>query len=708
MSKLRGLFLNTWKAECSIYESGKMAYNALILSDKYHLDYQEINAENRKISINYNFFIFNYHQITMGWLDTTCVKNLPGLKATIVLEVLPQDPFVMCPRHDFDAYIVLDPTINLPYKNVYAFPRPLEKPPALEPYIESDIPTIGSFGFPTSGKGFELVVEAVNKEFEKAIVKLNIPFGTYAHPEGQEKAKQMGQAAKAVAKPGIEVIVTHDYMEKDDLIRWCAKNTLNCFLYNRNLPGLAATTDQAIVSGRPLAVSANETFRHIHKYIKPYPELSLRESINFSVKSINQMQMDWSQQSFANVFVNLLDKHQKELKSISQSHFSSLFTLKIKQSDNFVDKFRSVIRLRSRLKRLRKTYLSFVNNLNKVNINSREFKLLTGSYIGKSKKRYNNETVLFVNHSKQQCGIHQYGVNLSETLVKSKKFDVVYAECDSALELKEKFNTFKPSIIIFNYYKSTMPWLRREDTRIGGALAFGVFHEVTQQEADSMDTTMFDFHLCPDPTLVENNVSIRRIKRLIPPYSTQKSVPENLVIGSFGFGFGDKGFERLIDLVQEEFDDAEIRIQMPFNDIVDPDGAAFARETAQRCRSRIRKNGIKLKISHKFLSHKGILDFLASNTINVFLYDVNKDKGISSVIDYALAVKRPICINQCGMFRHIRDAEPTICIEKSNIKNIISNGTKPLLTFYREWNETAFLAHFEGVIEDARKSCKKN
>ena len=93
-TKLKGLFLNTAKANCSIYESGRMCYNCMILSNNYSLDYQEIDECSRDISVDYDFFVFNYHNVTMGWLDTKCVKQLPGLKLTIVLEVAPNNPFL--------------------------------------------------------------------------------------------------------------------------------------------------------------------------------------------------------------------------------------------------------------------------------------------------------------------------------------------------------------------------------------------------------------------------------------------------------------------------------------------------------------------------------------------------------------------------------------------------------------------------------------
>jgi SAM-dependent methyltransferase len=310
-SKPKGLFINPKKANCSIYESGCMMHKSLLLSDKYDLDYIEIDAHHRDMSNQYDFYAFNYHPLTMGWLRTKTVRLLPGPKITFVLEMLPNNPFVMCPKKDFDAYCVLDPTMSVTDRRVYAFTRPLEIAKRLSPYHEAEIPIIGSFGFATPGKGFEHVIAAVNKEFDRAIVRINMPSGTYADDafwklHKKNYADYLSELCLNKAKEGIQVVITRDYMTKDELIEWCGQNTLNCFLYNRNIPGLSATTDQAISSGRPLAVSSNETFRHIHQYIRPYPFQSLKESIASSQLQVLKMQRDWAPAIFASRFETVL------------------------------------------------------------------------------------------------------------------------------------------------------------------------------------------------------------------------------------------------------------------------------------------------------------------------------------------------------------------------------------------------------------------
>lgn len=304
---VNGLFINNVKAQDSIYESGLMVYNCLRLSEQYKLDYIEINSEQRVIPLGYDFYFFNYHPGTMPWLDTEQLKKLPGLVLTMVLEILPGNPFVLCPPNHFDGYCVLDPTIRHKNTRVFAFPRPLESVSTVEPYVEKEIPVIGTFGFATKGKGFQHVVDAVNKEFSKAVIKINIPFGNFV-PDSEAYSQFLAKLCKERAKEGVEVIVTHDYMSKEQLINWCSQNTLNCFLYDRNMPGLAATTDQAIVAGRPLSVAQNDTFRHILAYLPPYPQWNLQQSIEQSMPYVQRMREDWSPANFARRFEDMLQQ----------------------------------------------------------------------------------------------------------------------------------------------------------------------------------------------------------------------------------------------------------------------------------------------------------------------------------------------------------------------------------------------------------------
>lgn len=307
----KGIFVNTRKTNCSIYSSGLMIFESLRFSQTYRLDYVEINqidvdklykglieSSTARLDPYYDFYIFNYHHTTMRDVEninSANFDNLPGKKICIILEMNRNDPFPYMNPVGFTDLLVVDPTMEYPDSRVHAFPRPILNFRPIKKFDRvPDIPVIGSFGYATPNKGFEFIVAAASMEFEQAHIRINIPHSTYADPMFGDSIKNyIKEECKKYQRSGISVEFTQHYFSDNELVDWCAENTINCFFYMRNSPGLAAATDQAIESGSALAVSENTTFRHIHNYIKPYPQISLSEAILTSSTGIEKMRQDW-------------------------------------------------------------------------------------------------------------------------------------------------------------------------------------------------------------------------------------------------------------------------------------------------------------------------------------------------------------------------------------------------------------------------------
>ncbi len=306
--------------------------------------------------------------------------------------------------------------------------------------------------------------------------------------------------------------------------------------------------------------------------------------------------------------------------------------------------------------------------------------------------------VLFVSHTQQLCGVHEFGLNVAAALQKSARYSFVYAECSSADELLAKAARENPVAIIYNYYFSTMPWLKKKIMRKLNVRHIGIMHEVTQQKADDAHDSLFQFHIAPDPSLLLKNPIVFKTGRLVPAYDNIFQPPSIPTIGSFGFGTKGKGFENLITTVQREFDEADIRFHIPFAAFGDATGSE-AKAISERCRKLITKPRISLRVSHEFMTQQQLLDFLAQNTINAFFYEENKGRGISSVIDLALAVNRPIAITGSKMFRHVFSAMPSICVRDATLKQIIQNGTEPLKAYRDEWCERNLIWDYERIID---------
>ena len=331
------------------------------------------------------------------------------------------------------------------------------------------------------------------------------------------------------------------------------------------------------------------------------------------------------------------------------------------------------------------------------------------------------KTVLFVTHKKTQCWVYEFWNDIVRVLESSKKYSFVHVECWSIGELQSAIGKHNPIAIIYNYHPWTMQWMTNSSLRVmhKSMIAdidipqIGIIHEVTQKTVDTSSKTrkkwilwlkrhlinnLFDYYIAPDPTITIESNNVFKTWRLIPDYENTFPVPPVTTIGSFGFATWNKGFD--VKYVQEEFNEAIIRFNIPFAHFWDASWEN-ARLISEECKRIIYKPGIKLEITHNFFSSKDMLDFLAKNTINVFLYKKIEweSRWISSVIEKAMAVKRPICISGSTMFRHIADITPSLQIENATIKNIIKNRFDPLLPRYMAWQPSNIIGEYEKIIE---------
>ncbi len=334
--------------------------------------------------------------------------------------------------------------------------------------------------------------------------------------------------------------------------------------------------------------------------------------------------------------------------------------------------------------------------------------------------------ILFVSHRKARCGVYEYGRRVTDVLQKSGRYAFIRVECSSLAELEAAVVVHAPDALLYNYMPSVFPWIApmvapkvyRNNIAAIPVTQIGIIHDVTQHVADmatgyrnryvpggaKVINSLFDYYIAPDPTLLLQNPLVYKTGRLVPPYENRFPRPAQTVIGSFGFGTPKKGFENIVRLVQDQFGEAVIRLNIPPADFGDRDGA-LARAIAARCRALITKPGIQLIVTHDFMDHEAMLDYLARNTINVFLYEDTGSRGLSSAVDNAIAVRRPVAVSDAVMFRHVFDAEPSIRVTRNSLPAIIANGFAPLQKHYDEWSAETLLWEYERIMNSvfARK-----
>jgi hypothetical protein len=220
-----------------------------------------------------------------------------------------------------------------------------------------------------------------------------------------------------------------------------------------------------------------------------------------------------------------------------------------------------------------------------------------------------------------------------------------------------------------------------------GIKTFAIFHEAYIDG--------FDYYIHPDPDFIETET---RFKSGRPTFNYSGEYPNNDVpiVGSFGFGFENKGWERILYAVRDSLPESVVHFHMPYAYFGDRDGKS-AEKVSNKCLDLAETLDINLIIEHNFLEIPELLKFLASNDMNCFFYDELYGRGIASTIDYALSVKRPIALTKSYMFRHMKNAN--IFIEDLSLKDILDNGTEPLEPLYKQFTKENLIKDYERIFD---------
>jgi len=649
-NKIRGVFINTAPAICSIFESGCMVYNCIKSSYYYTLDYLSLDMFDidmlimegvlRRLDVApgsedefpepYDFWVFNWHHVTMApSLDGESIRRLPGRKFTVVLELEPGDPLKMVPKGVFDGYIALDPSAHAT-DQIFPFPRPLQGDPRTSNPPTRAKPVIGSFGFDTPGKGFELLVEAVNNEFDEAVVRVNIPRGTYTSStdmiHNHDYASYIGQICQKIAKPGIEVQFTHDYMTPEQLLDWCADNDLNCFMYTRRQTGLSATTDQAIMSGRPLLTSSNDTFRHIHQYIPPYPVMGMREAIETTPARVAEMQHDWSKAAFGGTFERMIA------------------TFGLIGLDAQPDAPVSAIDAR-------------------------------------------RPTILVASpRSDTAEDVRQYPSRVADSLSRPGKYEIECAQFDSLAELTALAMDRQPSALVV----------------VDGPDPVAVSEALTASTAlKMMITDRVD--LTP-----EHSDLITMPRRPLIPYYTSVSGLRSAAPSIWLIGFSAPGsnVEALVTKIWREMPDAEL-----FLEVQNPQRREFGARIA-KLRKRLRRSRGGPSPMHELPpGGDNIIGMFVGFHLTIFYNDPNRTHDIESIMSMALTTERPVAFTRAAPFPGF--GPMATYVEDHAIADIIAMGVSAQMQLYHRYGEWQLYADVDRLItgsiadEDAGSSTAK-
>lgn len=150
--------------------------------------------------------------------------------------------------------------------------------------------------------------------------------------------------------------------------------------------------------------------------------------------------------------------------------------------------------------------------------------------------------------------------------------------------------------------------------------------------------------------------------------------------------------------MQNEFDEAIIRLHIPFSFFGDPHGLK-AKERVREVQSIITKSGIKVEATHEFKDDIEIVKWLNENDVNCYLYDYLDGCGIASSPDYALAACKPIAVTKSHQMRHMWNLQPSVLVEQNSLKTIIENGILPLKPLLDRYTHENIVKAYESMCD---------
>lgn len=312
---MQTVILISHKAEqCGIHEWGLDTYFSLTKSTNYHYIYKECSSSQEVLAAIKqevpSAILYNCSAGTTPWLTKSLVELIRRMG------IIQLGTNHTCAREHpdtamasiLDCELVLDPT-SLESAFSVPVPRLIKSYPDLLP-APSEF-TVGCFGFGMENKGWLELIHRVKSEFSEATINFLIPFNSVVDPGGVYHALPTAVKCRGIElPPGILLNISHQFLSKPELVRWLSGNSLNAFHYlPSKVGGISSVADHALSSGRPLAITKAQMFRHLHSCSPSIciEDRSLREIYEEGTAPLAPLLSEWSETKFVEYIDKRLD-----------------------------------------------------------------------------------------------------------------------------------------------------------------------------------------------------------------------------------------------------------------------------------------------------------------------------------------------------------------------------------------------------------------
>lgn len=326
-------FINSKKENCGVYQYGLRVWDC-IKSSKLDVKYFEIENLEEFYALdlkNVDILFFNWIEggITgpFAWYNLPVISKIKNQYDITTVTIMHTPDFSTAV---FDYYVDQD-------TNNGGFTRPLYEYDISKPKVKNDIVNIGSFGFAGYHKGFDDIVRLVNDQYDEAVVNLHITNAYYGDPEGIHQLKIIEDIKNISRKPGIQLNITSEFYNNEDMLDFVRKNDLIILAY-KGAGDISAVPDYVISTNTPIAVSDAKAFRHVYTKEIDISLNKIKDIIDYNLKTdhVKKLRESWSRENTVLCFENLMNiiYENMEKKSYAQV-FQDLFVFKLIGSEGF-------------------------------------------------------------------------------------------------------------------------------------------------------------------------------------------------------------------------------------------------------------------------------------------------------------------------------------------------------------------------------------
>lgn len=236
------------------------------------------------INNEFDLILFNYHFIVMGFFSREFFDSIKIPKIIVNYETrfYPwNSPCSQGSLHDIFQYMII-PDTNIDKKgddDVILLPRVIQRTDFEDRPINMNNPIFSTYGLPSPDKDLIGQLVAINEEFDNATYRMHCPPDSRG---GNGMMRNMADACRRIAKPGITVEFDESFYSPEHLLNWLNESDLNMFFYHPHRDEVTAGTfpgsiDRAIAVKRPIVVKDMLCTKYVLNYIDPYPKSSLRQ-----------------------------------------------------------------------------------------------------------------------------------------------------------------------------------------------------------------------------------------------------------------------------------------------------------------------------------------------------------------------------------------------------------------------------------------------